>query len=415
MVALGVAGLQVSNVSGQDASKSWSVNGGLRGFYDSNSTAAPDDFAIESFGVGVEAGAGYNLPLDQTFFGVDYTYGLKWYEGRESGNTDQTHRFNLKLDHSFNEKYKVTLKDTFVATSEPTVLEQGGAITGRTLADAMLNRANLDLAAQFTPKLGATIGYGNNWYDYDEEAGDVTNPNVSPSRSQLLDRMEHQVPVEGRYTLKPETVLLAGYQYGMSDYQDDASYFVGLPGVIVPLAPSWRNSQSHYLYGGVEHNFSPKLNAALRGGVQIQEYTDLPTGAQVEDSSTNPYVDANLSYLYNPGSYFLIGYRHASTATDLTVLNAETDLVYLNWTHRITAQLNASLTYQWQYSSFNQGYSGIYEDDKEMFNIFGLNLSYTITQFLTGEIGYNYDDLNSDTAGRSYSRHVGYIGLRATY
>lgn len=415
MVALGVAGLQAVDAYGQDAAKSWSVQGGLRGFYDSNSTASADGFEIESFGIGVDAGVSYNLPLDQTFLGADYTYGLKWYEGRDSGETDQSHRFNLKVDHTFSERYKITLKDSFVVTSEPTVLDQGGAITARSQSDAMRNRANLDFAAQFAPKLGATIGYGNTWYNYDQEASDVPAPSFFPSRSQLLDRMEHLVPVEGRYTLKPETIVLGGYQYGLVDYSDDAPYFVNIPGAVGFQSPSWRNNQSHYIYGGVEHNFTPQLNAALRGGVQIINFNDLPAGATVDDSSTNPYVDGNLSYLYNPGSYVLLGYRHSSSATDLTVLDNETDLIYLNWTHRITTQLNVNLTYQWQYSSFEQAFNFVQNGESEIFNILGLNLSYSINRFLTGEIGYNFDDLDSDVVGRSYTRHVGYIGVRATY
>lgn len=420
MVALGVIGVQAAytpGMSDQDTAKSWSLHGALRGFYDSNSTTSPDGAEVKSYGLGVEAGVGYNLPLDTTFLGADYTYGLKWYEGRDTGKTDQTHKFNLKLDHSFSERYKVTLKDSFVFSSEPTVLEEGGVVTSprRSNSDAIRNRANLDFAAQFTPKLGATIGYGNTFYDYDQSASDVPDPVGSPSRSQLLDRMEHLIPVEGRYTLAPETVVLAGYQFGMVNYQDNNSYAVVLPGGAALLSPDWRDSRSHYIYGGIEHNFTPQLNAALRGGVQIQEYTQLPSGSGVDDTSTNPYVDGNVSYLYNPGSYVLVGYRHSNTATDLTVLDAQTDLIYVSWAHRITAQLSANLSYQWQYSSFNQGFNGLIDNQKEMFNIFGINLSYSINQFLSCEIGYNYDDLDSDQSGRSYTRHVGYVGVRATY
>jgi len=417
MVALSVAGMHVPAAIGQDAAKSWSLHGSLRGFYDSNTTASADGFEDDSFGVGLEAGISYNLPLDQTFFGADYTYGLKWYEDRDSGETDQSHKFNLKADHTFSERYKISFKDSFVVTSEPTVLDEGGPITStlRTDSDAMRNRANIDFAAQFTPKLGATIGYGNTWYNYDQEASDVPAPAFFPSRSQLLDRMEHLVPVEGRYTLNPETILLAGYQYGMVDYQDNAGYFVNMPGAAGVLDPSWRNNQSHYFFGGVEHNFTSQLNGALRAGVQMLDFTDLPAGATIDDDSSNPYADASLSYLYNPGSYFLVGYRHSNTATDLTVLDTQTHLVYLNWTHRITTQLNANLTYQWQYSTFEQAFNAVQNDETEMFNIFGFNLSYTINQFLTGEIGYNFDDLDSDVLGRSYTRHIGYVGIRATY
>jgi hypothetical protein len=420
MVALGVIAFAPES-SGQDSAKSWSLHGALRGFYDSNSTATAKDAPIsevDSFGFGVEAGVGYNLPLNQGFLGVDYTYGLRWFEGRDTGDTDHSHKFNLKLDHSFSERYKVTFKDAFVFTDEPTVVDEGAAITARTKADVMRNRANLDFAAQFTPKLGATIGYENLWYDYDQSASDISAPFNSvdnPSRSQLLDRMEHSVPVEGRFTLSPETVVLGGYRFSLADYSNSSPYDPGLPGAPGALDPSWRNSQSHFVYGGVEHNFTPQLNGALRGGVQFREYTDLPAGALVDDNSTNPYVDGNLSYLYNPGSYVLLGYRYQSTATDLTVLDAQTHLVYLNWTHRITARLNANATYQWQLSDFNQGFSGPVDGTEDMFNIFGFNLSYSINKFLSAEAGYNFDDLDSDSAGRSYTRHIGYVGLRATY
>jgi predicted porin len=266
LVALGVASLQAAEGYGQDSAKSWSLFGSLRGFYDSNTTASPDGFEDDSFGIGLEAGISYNLPLEQTFFGADYTYGIKWYEGRDSGEDDQSHKFNLKADHTFSERYKVSLKNSFVATSEPTVLDEGGPITSvlRSDSDALRNRANVDFAAQFTPTLGATIGYGNTWYDFDQEASDVPAPQFFPSRSQLLDRMEHSVPVEGRYTLNPETILLVGYQYGLTDYSDNDAYFVNIPGAVGLQSPSWRNNQAHYVYGGVEHTFTPQLNGAWR-------------------------------------------------------------------------------------------------------------------------------------------------------
>lgn len=415
MVALGVIAFAPES-SGQDSAKSWNLHGALRGFYDSNSTATAEDAPIsevDSFGFGVEAGVGYNLPLNQGFLGADYTYGLRWFEGRDTGDTDHSHKFNLKLDHSFSERYKVTFKDSFVFTDEPTVVDEGSAITARSKADVMRNRANLDFAAQFTPKLGATIGYENLWYDYDQGASDVA-PGVA-SRSQLLDRMEHSVPLEGRFTLNPETVVLGGYKFSMADYASNTPYVAVFPGGPTLVTPDWRNSRSHFIYAGVEHNFTPQLNGSLRGGVQLRDYTDVPAGSGLDDSSTNPYVDGNLSYLYNPGSYVLFGYRYQSTATDLTVLDAQTHLVYLNWTHRITARLNANLTYQWQLSDFNQGFSGALDGTEDMFNIFGFNLSYSINEFLSAEAGYNFDDLDSDSAGRSYTRHIGYVGLRATY
>jgi hypothetical protein len=45
----------------------------------------------------------------------------------------------------------------------------------------------------------------------------------------------------------------------------------------------------------------------------------------------------------------------------------------------------------------------------------GLNLAYRINQFLSAEAGYNYDKVDSDLVGRSYSRNRVYVGVRATY
>ena len=149
LVALGAASLHAAyapGMSARDTAKSWSVFGGFQGFYDSNSTTSPDGFEQGSWGIGFDVGAGYKLPLDQTFFGADYSYGLKWYEARDSGNTDQRHNFNIVLDHAFSEQYDVSVKDSFVYSAEPTVLDQGGAVTAptrvRTDQDGWRNRAN---------------------------------------------------------------------------------------------------------------------------------------------------------------------------------------------------------------------------------------------------------------------------------
>ena len=47
----------------------------------------------------------------------------------------------------------------------------------------------------------------------------------------------------------------------------------------------------------------------------------------------------------------------------------------------------------------------------------GLNVNYTINQFLSAEAGYNFDDYDSGvlTAVRSYDRNRVYIGLRSSY
>lgn len=420
LVALSAVGLQAAyapGLSAQDSAKSWSVHGGLQGFYDSNSTASPDATRQESWGVGFDVGVGYNLPLDQTFLGVDYTYGLKWYEARVDNNTDQTHIFNLKLDHAFSERYDVSVKDSFIYSREPTVIDAGGATTAptqlRTEGSGMRNRGNIDFGMQFSPKWGVGIGYENNWYDYDQDVGDVA-PGVA-SRSQLLDRMQHLIPIDARYTVNPKFVALVGYQYGLTDYSSNDNYFSGNVGGVV--APDWRNNNAHYGYLGGEYAVSSQLNLAFKGGAQYTTYDNLKSyDTTLDENQVTPYADLSASYMYNPGSFVTGGYNYSLTATDVQVLNNKTHVVYVALTHKITARVDANLLYQFQFSSFNDNDNGsTLGNGSETFNILGLDFSYKISEYLSANIGYKYDDLNSDINFRSFNRHIGFIGLKANY
>ncbi len=428
LVALSAAGLQAAyapGVSAQDSAKSWSLHGGVQGFYDSNSTTSPDATRQESWGVGFDVGAGYNLPLDQTFFGVDATYGLKWYEARDNGNTDQSFIFNLKLDHAFSEQYDVSVKDSFVYSDEPTVLDAGSPVSSplRTDSNSFRNRGNVDFGMQFTPKWGMGVGLENTYYHYTQGAGDVVNSVTGPSREQLLDRTASMVPIDVRYTVNPKLIGLLGYQYGRTDYLSDDSYLTPYSTSAANVfSPDWRNSQAHFGYVGAEYSVSSQLNTAIKAGVQYTTYDNLKDNATTsswDDSNVTPYVDLSVSYLYNPGSYITGGYTYGLTATDVQVLDNKSSVVYVALTHRITSRVDANLLYQFQYSSYNNndntpGFGGL-GDPGESFNIVGIDFSYKISKYLSAQVGYKFDDLNSDLPNRSYNRHVGFVGLRAHY
>lgn len=425
LVALSAASLQAAapGYGSPDSAKPWSLTTALRGFYDSNSTTSQDE--EESFGVGLELGAGYNWTNDQSFLGFDYTYGLKWYEARESGSTDQSHKFGVKFDHAFSERSSLSVKDTLTYSNQPRV-DDGGAPQEqvlRTERNNLRNRANVDFTAQLTPLLGVGVGYQNSFHDYDQDAGDVhdplLNPNGvnSPSYSQLLDRMEHLFIFDTRWQLLPETVFIAGYTLGLTGYDDSDAYFVADPALGATLvSPDWRDKTSHFAYVGADYNASSRVNATVKLGVEISDYTDLPTGSGFDDNITSPYADASVSYLYNPGSYLLFGYRHIRNATDLQIQDAESDVVYLSVTHRVTPKLSANGLLQFQFSQFEDyPVAGAFGEIDDTYITAGVSLSYMINEMLSTEFGYNYDNSDSDIATRDYDRHMVYTGIRATF
>lgn len=416
-VALGVSSLQAAyapDLTPMEASKPWSVSAALRGFYDDNYTTSPSSVEEESFGYELRPSVSLNLPLEQTFIGASYEYSLKYYEDRRSGKYDQSHKFDGRLDHAFSERFKIKVDDSFVISKEPEVLAPGGGAFAsplRTDQDAIRNRGAIQFSAKMTELLALELAYINTFYDYDQEDERIDIfGNIVPSRSGLLDRMEHLGSIDLRWHAMPDTDGILGYAYQMVDFTGDE----GIEGPFFgPTAESEdRNSRTHRFYVGADHRFNSQLSGSVRVGGQFTDYYN------VSDDAVSPYVDANLSYQYNRGDVIQVGVTHSRNQTDVLSLDQETTVLYGTISHKITPNLVGTLLLQGQYSTFEGGASAgpnVSDGENEIFFISGLNLTYHINPHLLAEAGYNFDRLDSDLSGRSYSRNRLYVGVRATY
>lgn len=415
LVALSVSGLNAAyapDLSPMQTSKPWSVSVALRGFYDDNYATAPDSTKEDSFGYEVRPSASLNIPLEQTFFGVSYEYSLKYFEDRRPHKYDQSHKFDLRLDHAFSERYRIELNNSLVISQEPGILAPGGGAVStplRTEGDNLRNLGSIDFTAQLTELLALELGYANTYYDYEQDESDTPG---TASRSGLLDRIEHQGTVNFRWQALPETSGIFGYQFGMVDFIGDEQIN---PGQIPTIMSDERNSRSHRLYVGADHRFNSQLSGSIRVG---GEYTDY---YKQGESSLNPYADASLAYQYSRGNNLQVGINHTRNRTDVAAfdpadedltLDQESTAIYASVDHKITPNLVGSLLVQGQFSKFEGGPA---DGESDFFFISGLNLAYHFNPHLLAEVGYNFDDLDSDLAGRSYTRNRAYIGIRATY
>ena len=441
-MALGVGSLYAidTEMARQQSGRPWSVAATVRGFYDDNINTSPDkiitdarngrgkkiiiDPREESFGVQLSPSIHLNLAWDQTFLGLGYAYTLNWYEKRDPNNYDQSHEFNAKLRHQFSPRHQVAVDDTFTLSSEPKDVNTFGINTAptklRTRSDILHNQATLDDSIQLTSVWGLSFGYINNWTDYEAEG--------VGSRSALLDRFEHTLRADLRYQFDPKLVGIVGYTFGFTDYTGDEEVgrFTNPAGRTTILKSDDRNSFSHYGYVGVDYDITAKLRASLRVGVQYTDYSEL------NETAVSPYANASMSYLFVPGTSLEAGISHARAATDVATfdshgnptIDTESTAMYLALHHRLMRNLTLSLITQYQISTFNDGLS-----DGESENLFmvGVNLEYHFNRHFSADIGYNYDQLNSDAVGgldaagkkvganRDYERNRFYVGLRATY
>ncbi|HEX7860116.1 MAG TPA: outer membrane beta-barrel protein [Verrucomicrobiae bacterium] len=439
LVALGAASIQAQNLApaagSQEATKPWSISATLRGFYDDNYLTAPSHAERDSLGFEISPSASLNLIRDQTALGLNYVYSGRWYEDRDSNDEDawdHAHMLNGKLSHAFTPRFKIDLSDSFVIAQEPELLVgENGVLTDsglRSEGDNMRNHALVSFSAGITENLTAVLGYGNQWYDYEED-GFVN------SRSATLDRMEHLASLNLRAVVLPKTVVVGGYQYEVVDYDSDDA-------LGHPFFPAFqydaqeRNTTSHYLYAGVDQGISPTLNASLRAGAQYTEYTDLDyaqeiarfSGTELEEDNWSPYVDGNLTWLYQPGSYAQLGVRHQRAQTDISFvpaadgigllpnMDAQSTAIYGSVSHRLWGALIGSAIASFQHNQYDiQGQ----DNPSENFFMAGLNLTYELNRFVALEAGYNFDWLDSevyeDDDNRSYKRNRVYVGVRGTY
>jgi hypothetical protein len=420
LAAAGTASLQAAyapDLSPMQSTKIWSVAATLRGFYDDNYSTSANGSKQGSAGYEVSPSLSLDVPLQQTEIGLKYTYGLYYYqERRNQGNDpyDQTHQVDLWVDHAFTERWQIKVADTFAVGQEPTLLNPSGgpsALPLRVNGNNIANNGTITLNTDWTRLFSSVLTYNNGFYDYQNHGG---NP-ADPSEAGLLNRIDQSIALDLQWHVAPETIALIGYQFEWVDYTGNEQIATD-PITSTIYNSDSRNNYSHFGYVGVQRNLLPNLNASAKVGVQ---YTD-----NYKDSSpatTTPYAVASASYTYSPGSYLQLGVTHEQNATDVVAPNAttgritqsqESTAISASVNQQITPKLMGSVIGNIQYSTFNQG---AFNNEADVDYGLGLNLTYTFTQHFSGEVGYNFDDLQSDVAGRAYSRNRVYLGVTAAY
>lgn len=416
LAAIGAVSIQAQ--SGDPAlGKPWSISATLRGFYDDNYSTAPSDPGPgsvkkeESWGVNIAPGVKYDFLREMTRLSASYKYDMRWFEARSSDEVDDSHMVDLSADHTFNDRVKVGVHDSFVYSSEPQIADPGGATYLR-YGDATVFRNYGGTYVQFglTEQLGTRVTYENANYDYvDDGPG---------SRSALLDRMEHGVTADLRYNLSETTVGMFGYKYGHVGYASSDTF----------LDPTWlaagdpnptgefRNQDAHYGFVGADYSATSALKLMARVGFVHAEYPKANA-----DSMTAPFADASLCYSYMEGSTATFGVKHDIRPTDVSMqvqgkddvtISQEATTLHLSFHQKITPKLYGDLRGYWQSGSFN---GGRYDGETDNFYNLDAGLAYSLTKNVAAEIGYAYDKLDSDIKYRGFDRNRFYFGINATY
>jgi hypothetical protein len=417
LIAAGTASLQgayAPDWNSMEASM-WRVSGTLRGFYDDNYTTASNGSKQGSFGFEFSPQLELNVPLQQTELGARYTYGLYYYQRREElgeNPIDQTHQFDLWLDHAFTERWQGRVQDSFVVGQEPELIDPG-VIVRRTEGNNIRNTGTLTLNTAWTRLFSTALNYQNNFFDYQDSGGTAANPSLAG----VLNRIDQSVALDFQWHVAPETVAFFGGMFEWVNYTGDEP--IAQNTVTPPFQTYYsdsRNSRSYFGYVGIERSMLANLSFTGKAGVQYSDNYNDPSAS----TSLNPYADLSLIYTYLPGSYAQIGFTQTQNATDQVqpdsnghiTLDQESSTVYASINHKLTAKLLGTVIGRWQHSIYN---GGLYNNQATDYYNLGVNLSYSFNQHFSAEAGYNFDDYASQIPGNGYTRNRVYLGVSAAY
>ncbi len=453
LIAAGTASLQAAYAPDWSSTSAsmWSLSGTLRGFYDDNyNTVSSGPSKRGSFAFEVSPSFSLNVPLQQTELGLRYTYGLYYYQDRKTlgeNPVDQTHQFDLWVDHAFSERWQARVQDSFVVGQEPELIDPNTSLTTRTEGNNISNTGSLTLNTVWTRLFSTVLGYQNTIYDYENSGGTATPPvpSVYPyfffpgsvgspglvvtSLAGLLNRIEQSVWLNLQWQVRPETMVLVGGNFGLVNYtgNEPVAYFSPFPydpNTSILYHSSDRNSRSYTGYLGFQHAFLPNLSVNAQGGFQYSETYNDP----LSSPSLAPYAVMSATYTYAPGSYAQIGFTESQSATDEITPDAqgritqsqESSTVYASINHKLTPKLLGSVIGRWQHSVYNGGF---YNNQASDYYSLGVNLSYSFNQHLSVDAGYNFDDvvsqipgnIVSQISGNGYTRNRIYLGVTAAY
>jgi hypothetical protein len=411
-----------STLNQYQQTKAWSVQASLRGFYDDNIGTQPSD-ETESFGIQFNPSINYGYAGEQTSLNLGYSLSARFYEEEIPDRTDKedfTHTFEADLSHAFSPRASIYASEAFVVGQEPDVLRDPAG-TIRQQGDNIRNFFDVDLELGVTELLGFQFGYGNSWYDYDDEGPllDGFGNVIQASSSGQLDRMEHVFNIDSQWRLSPQTLGILGYAFSFTDFDGDEAI---KGNVLVPASLTVsddRNNRGHTLYVGAQHVFNPTLSGTVKVGGQYYDYINNPAN----ESQWSPYVQGSLTYEYQEATTLDVGFSYSRTAANESganyggtgyVLDTEMGALFGTITRRLTERWTGSLSAVFQNAEYNAPGLASIDGEGFLYTQLSANLNYKINQTWSAMASYHYDDMDSDV-GRSYKRNRVHLGVSAGF
>jgi hypothetical protein len=389
---------------GRFASSPFHVSVSVRGGYDDNVNLSTFD-EVESFFTNAAVELRYNFGGPRTQMTLTAGAGVTYYFDRDADDEfvdlgdEDFEDYDLNFYLGFSITHKATPRLTLAATLHASYLSQPDFTSfnntfltvGRQSQDFFFTSNRFAVGYAWTPRFSTVTSYTLNYLNYDDEL-----------ISFFEDRFEHTIGNEFRFLVLPTTTVVAEHRFGIVEYVDADN----------------RDSTSHFLLAGVDHSFSPRFNASVRGGVEFRDYdfdNNDPFFGNSDSDRTAPYFEGTLNYALAQGTALSWTSRYSLEQPDVPeAFSRQTFRTALSVRHNFTSRIVGGLNVAYQHDD-NDGTVFVSGFDEDAFDL-SLSLRYAINRNWAIDAGYHHTEVISDEAlFREFTRNRYYVGATFTF
>ena len=399
--AFGAEGLYYTGTEAQESLPIKLLVGGSL-IYDDNVSAGQTTVGGSSSSLAVNpyVGASFVSLAPQTTWDVYGRLGMIYYfdTPNDMDDLNRQSRVGVNMIHRFSERVRFVSRNFVANELEPDY--SYGLASSRRSSEFMSWSTDNSLGYRWTERFGTYTGVRFSGSSYDDDAS-----------GNLSDRMNWQVYEQLRYQYSPQTVLIAEYRYGQTLTDSIAS-----------------ESTDQYFLIGADHRFSPNTIGTVRTGAQLR---DVDGGS----STTSPYLEFALNSQINPQLRVGAFMRYGMEGDDTVLSPDQNPGISFNYDERNTFRLGVTGTYLISPDlSLNSGIDVIQSNydagrwvrggdpgtsapslSETTFNAY-IGMSVKLTDFLYGNLSYNYSQVVSDVNDyREYDRNRVSVGVSAEF
>jgi hypothetical protein len=351
----------------------------------------------------------YKLNTPRTQATLSSNLGFTYYSNIDVSPFEPNLNLTLDVTHKVSPRLQIGFQSNTVYQAEPDF--QYGLGTNRRAGNYFYTTDSLSGTYTWLPRFSTATSYGFSGVHYDDIASGL-----------LEDRIENTIGNEFRFLMWPTTSLVVAYRFEAVNYQHEgevisAARFDPVTGMLIsPAVTLQRDSTTHFVLGGFDHAFSPRLSASVRGGAEFRDY-------ETVGERSSPYFESTVNYSLG---------KDTSLSWNMHYGIEEGDIVFnptrksfrtgVQGKHNLTARMSATVAFYFDHDDYSETETVIpglptrinpaFTEDTIYFD---LSFRYAMTRYMGIQAGYEFSQVSSGLLGRDYSRNHVWAGINVAF